>query len=212
MVYVYVMEVSNLPDPKEQPQMMTGLPDKRKEKILRFKQKKDRIQSLGASLLLDSVLKKHGFSMEQIRYNKHGKPEIDGFYFNLSHSYEMAVCAVSEKAPVGCDVEKIGKAPLKVASRYFCENEIAHLESLGEEEKNAEFYRIWTMKESYMKMTGEGLGMGLDSVEIIFEDPIKVMRSGNVCQCSIKEYEIPGYKLTICAQERDFYYHSSLLV
>ena len=103
-------------------------------------------------------------------------------------------------------------APEKVAERFFSEAEQRYLSQYSGEEKNKEFYRLWTMKESYMKMTGEGLGMGLDSVEIIFEDPIKVMRSGNVCQCSIKEYEIPGYKLTICAQERDFYYHSSLLV
>lgn len=195
--------VTSLPDPREFPEIMNGLPEERKQKTLRYKQLNDRKQSLGAGLLLEKVLRIRGKSMETIRYGEHGKPEIDGIYFNLSHSHDIAVCAVSDK-PVGCDVEKIEEVTKRIAERFFTENEIAYLERFEEEEKLNEFFRIWTMKESYMKMTGEGMSLGLKNFEFIFRDKVEVYRENNLCSCTIKEYEIPGYKLTVCAEETEF--------
>lgn len=203
MVYVYASEVTNLPDPRDFPEVMEGLTENRKEKTLRYLQAKDRKQSLGAGLLLKKVLQMHGADVDNIRLGANGKPELDDICFNLSHSHEMVVCAVSEKA-VGCDIEKIKKAPEKLAERYFCENEIIHLNKFQNEEKEREFFRLWTMKESYMKMTGEGMKLALNRFEFVFENPVKVYRDGELCSCFVKEYEIPGYKLTVCAEEAEF--------
>lgn len=203
MVYVYIANVQNLPDPKEYPAIMQGLPEERKQKIMRFKYSEDRRQSLGAGLLLGKVLKSHGISMNDIKIGNGGKPEVEGVCFNLSHSGEYAVCAVSESC-VGCDVEKIANAPLRMAEKYFGENEIRHLAEISEEKRNEEFYRIWTMKESYLKMTGEGLRIPLDKFEIEFGDEIRIHREGEICTRHVKEYMIPGYKLTVCAEEAEF--------
>lgn len=200
MVHIYVANISALPDPKEHPELLSNFPENRKQKILRFVQKKDRIQSLGASMLLQKVLQMYGKEMKDICYGENGKPELDGFYFNLSHSHEMAVCAVSE-CPVGCDIEKIGKPLSKIARRFFHENEIQYLESLDEEQQNDGFYRLWTMKESYVKMTGEGMKVPLNQVEFVLEDSVQVYRDEKKCACNIKEYDIPGYKVTVCAEE-----------
>lgn len=203
MVYVYAADVAHLPDPKEVTEWMEGLPEERKQKILRYKQSKDRKQSLGAGLLLKHVLYRHGTDMENIRLGEYGKPELDGICFNLSHSQEMVVCAISDKA-VGCDIEKMGNAPERIAERFFCENEIKYLESFKNEKKDREFYRLWTMKESYMKMTGEGMHLELNQFEFIFEDRVKVVRGGKICPCFVKEYALPDYKLTVCAEEAEF--------
>ena len=88
--------------------------------------------------------------------------------------------------------------------RFFTENEVNYLNSFGNEEKIEEFFRLWTMKESYMKMTGEGMRLSLDRFEFVFEDSIKLYRDRHLCSCHIKEYKIPGYKLTICAKESEF--------
>lgn len=203
MVYIYAAELTNLPDPKESPKLMEILPESRKQKILNYKQEKARKQGLGAGLLLHYVLQKHGAKSEDIQIGVNGKPELDGIYFNLSHSHDWAVCAVSEK-PVGCDLEEIGFASMRIAERYFCKNEIRHLEKFKDEEKNREFYRLWTMKESYIKMTGEGMRVPLNRFEFVFEEPVKVIRDGEICPCHIKEYELPDYLLTVCAEEAEF--------
>lgn len=203
MVKVYVMAVENLPDPKEFPQIMEGLSDKRKEKILCFKRTINRKQSLGAGLLLKHILGEYNLNFEDMYYGEKGKPEIKGIHFNLSHSEDMVVCAVSEKA-VGCDVEKVGEYRNGIAERYFTENEIAYLNLFDGEESKEEFYRLWTMKESYLKMTGEGVTIPLNQIEFLVNENIQVYRDNIACDCIIKEYNIPGYKLTVCAKENVF--------
>lgn len=208
MVYVYATDITNLPDPLKSPQIMKKLSESRKQKITRCKQIEARKQSLGAGLLLGYILNQYGLVDKEIKYGSNGKPEIEGICFNISHSKKMVVCAVSNK-PVGCDIEKISAAPQKVADRFFSKNEIEHLAQFSGEEKNREFYRLWTMKESYMKMTGEGMRLPLNQFEIRFEERPKVLRDEKIQNCFIKEYELPQdaisqYKLTVCAEEDEF--------
>lgn len=202
MVRVYITNVENLPDPLEAPQIMQGFSDERKEKALKFKQVKDRKESLGAGLLLLKVLKMQGKSIEDIYYGENGKPELDGLHFNLSHSHNMVALAVSEQ-PVGIDLEIIDKIHGNIAKRYFTERENAYLDAFEGAEREKEFFRIWTMKESYLKMTGEGLSLELNRVDFVIGDKVTVYRDGKCCECFVKEYEVPGYKLTVCAEEED---------
>ena len=203
MVKVYVTNVSDLPDPKDNPELLKGLSDTRVRKTMRYRQAKDRKQSLGAGLLLNQCLKEYRIDIERIRYGEHGKPEVEGICFNLSHSQDMVVCAVSEM-PVGCDIEMIGELKEGIAERFFTENEVRYLEQFQGNKKRDEFYRLWTMKESYMKMTGEGMSLSLDCFEFIIEDGIMVLRDGILAECYLEEYQLPGYKLTVCAKENEF--------
>lgn len=196
-------DVSKLPDPKNNSELMDELTEKRKEKILRYKLEKDRKQSLGAGLLLKHCLEEYGVNVEDIYYGVNGKPEVEGICFNLSHSQDMVVCVISEE-PVGCDIERIGMLREGIAERYFTDSEAKHLAQFEGDAKKEEFYRLWTMKESYMKMTGEGSSLALNRFEFVFEDEIKVFRDNVLCSCKIKEYPISGYKLTVCAEEDDF--------
>ena len=203
MVHVYGMCVEGLPDPKEHPELMKDFSLERKEKTLRYLQAKDRRQSLGAGLLLNRVLQRHGFCMDDMIFGEHGKPEISGLCFNMSHSHDYVICVVSDKA-VGCDIEKVGKLREKMAERYFTDKEAAFLNAFKEEEKTDVFYRIWTMKESYVKMTGEGIQLGFKRCEFQMDDSVNVYRDGALCDCFIKEYPLDGYKVAICAQENTF--------
>lgn len=204
MVHVYAVDITDLPDPLEYPKLMEELSENRKQKIIECRQQESRKQSLGAGLLLRHVLKSHGILEQAIWTGKYGKPETEGIYFNLSHSKNMVVCAVSEGI-VGCDIEKISKLPEKVADRFFCEDEIKYLNQVSAEKRSEEFFRLWTMKESYIKMTGEGLHLPLNRFEMCFsEEGIKVRRDGEIQNCFFKEYDMPGYKLTVCAKEKEF--------
>ena len=203
MVCVYVLKVQDLPDPAAEPGVMEGLWEERKEKILQYKLEQSRKQSLGAGLLLKWALKKHGAAVEQLSYGVNGKPEAEGVFFNLSHSGQWAVCAIGD-GPVGCDVEEIASVREGIAERFFTENEVQYLAQFEGERRNEEFFRLWTLKESYMKMTGEGMSLGLDRFEFDMDGQPTVKRDGAICDCHIKEYELPRYKVAVCAESADF--------
>lgn len=204
MIYLYAADIRNLPDPKEYPEMLTGLSDERKEKTMRCLQAGDRKRSLGAGLLLNKVLIRHGARPAEIRLRADGKPEAEGVFFNLSHSENIVICATAEKE-VGCDVERVVNAPERIAERFFHKDEIEYIRGCGNEEKDERFFRIWTMKESYVKMTGEGIKLPFDSFAILFEpEEVSIYRDGKRVSCHVMEYDIPGYKVAVCAEEEQF--------
>ena len=203
MVSLYLTDVSYLPDPLERSAICKSLPRERQEKIRRQGNYDHRRQSLGAGLLLQRVMMHYGISEDKLRVGPQGKPECEGLHFNLSHSGRLVACAVGE-GPVGCDVEMIREAPKKVANRFFAEQEKAYLQACSTKQYDEEFYRLWTMKESYVKFTGEGMYLPLNAFEILMEDRISVLRGGKVQDCHIKEYHVPGYAVSVCAEESDF--------
>lgn len=201
MIHVYVADVRHLPDPKEVPESMELLSAERKNKIERLARPEDRRLSLGAGLLLQQVLKKHGIENQSISYGENGKPQMEDVYFNLSHSHHMVACAISDK-PVGCDIEKVRDIKGNVATRFFSEQEIAYMEEA--EDKKDMFFRLWTMKESYMKMTGDGLKLGLQNVQVMLGDTIRICYKGEIQSCAAKEYHMDGYKLSVCGEGMEF--------
>lgn len=96
----------------------------------------------------------------QYRFGPHGKPEIVDFpmYFSLSHSGDYVLCAVSDRE-VGADIQKLQAAGFsKLASRFFTEAEYQTLEKcVDEAERQKLFFRLWTKKEAYGKLTGQGV-------------------------------------------------------
>ena len=189
MVYLYVADISRLSEPMECPRLMEKLPVERQQKIARYKQREKRMQSFGAGLLLNRVLNKYGVSVDTLRTDAIGKPVAEGICFNLSHSGTYVICAVSQK-PVGCDIEEIKNAPKQIEERAFSFAEREYLKEVDNDAYNREFYRIWTRKESFLKMRGIGIRVPLQEVEMT--------------GCYFKEYEIPGYQVIVCAEENEF--------
>ncbi|MBD5521912.1 MAG: 4'-phosphopantetheinyl transferase superfamily protein [Lachnospiraceae bacterium] len=204
MIHLYAADTANLTDPKENPALLDELDTERKCKIMKYLKAEDRKRSLGAGLLLNKILPRYGASPAGIRLGADGKPEVEGIFFNLSHSGHIVICATAEKE-VGCDVEQIVKAPEGVAERFFHSSECAYINAGVGEERDHRFFRIWTMKESYIKMTGEGMSLDFDRFELILDsEKIKVRRDSELISCHIMEYEIPGYKVSVCAKEEEF--------
>src|SRR5208283_5110646 len=84
--------------------------------------------------------------------------------FNLSHTAGLVGVAVAGAPAValGFDLEPLARrAPLEVAHRCFTESEIAWLDSLPEPARAEGFFRLWTLKEAFIKATGEGLTQDL---------------------------------------------------
>lgn len=84
--------------------------------------------------------------------------------FNLSHSGDLLALAVTSGREVGIDVEihSDGLDWRHIAGSYFDAREAAALEGLPDPaQRLAWFYRIWTMKEAYLKARGQGIAAGL---------------------------------------------------
>lgn len=154
--------------------------------------------------MLKKVLHKHGIHIENIRYGKNGKPEIDDIFFNISHSKDMVICAISGKSSVGCDIEFISQVKDGIIQRFFTQNERQYLNLFENGIKQKEFFRLWTIKESYIKMTGYGMNMPLNSFDVVIDEFVKIYRNQKLCLCNIKEYDVPGYCLSVCANESEF--------
>jgi len=101
-------------------------------------------------------------------YGPKGKPmlkDCDNIYFNISHSGEWVVCAISDRN-VGIDIEVLKNARLNVANRFFTENEVANLNKLSGKEQDDYFFTLWTVKECYLKYLGTGLTKPLNSFSV----------------------------------------------
>ena len=108
---------------------------------------------------------------------EHGKPFLTGAHaqsgieFNVSHSGDVFLYAVSRGRAVGVDVErkKEGLAVETIARRYFAPEEARRLlEQAPSEERLPSFYRCWTRKEAYLKARGTGLTTKLHAFEVTF--------------------------------------------
>jgi len=102
--------------------------------------------------------------------NQYGKPALEDhkLEFNLSHSKDFALVAVTQGRNVGVDVERIrqGISSHVIAQQYFSKSEIAELQSLPIEQRVPAFFTCWTRKEAYIKAQGLGLSLPLESFDV----------------------------------------------
>jgi 4'-phosphopantetheinyl transferase len=84
--------------------------------------------------------------------------------FNLSHSHDVAVLAIGLQHAVGVDIETLTRkrSMQEIAKRYFHPSEVAHLTSLSDAAQSRYFFQLWTLKEAFLKATGDGIAGGLD--------------------------------------------------
>lgn len=160
-VRVFLLHTDELVDAGSIQKYYARMSDARRSKIDRQRTGKGKMLSLGAGILLDEGLKEYGLRERgaHVVTKENGKPYLLDYpevHFNLSHSREM-VLAVFADTEVGCDVEREGVLKLQIARRFFCPSEYAYIASQPEDGRAEAFYQLWTLKESFMKVTGLGM-------------------------------------------------------
>ena len=178
----------------------------RKNTVDRYLHLKDKYLSLAAEVLLNYGFRLLGeeIDLEEIKYGS--KPYIEGkYHFNFSHSGEYTICAIS-KDETGCDIEKKDAANLKIAKRFFHENEYRKIAAESDKEKQNElFFDFWTAKEAFAKTLGTGISTPLGSFEIVFDDRIRVKQNINTDKYYFRKFGIDGYALcTCCRNDEEF--------
>lgn len=171
---VYTIDVTPLYEPALFENVYRSVSAERRSKTDRLRFLKDKCQSLGAEYLLMRALSEAGIDYGTIRIvrDTDEKPHIDGdpCFFNLSHAGERAACVLSS-CPAGCDVERIRPVDLRIADRFFSPDEAESVRMQPtQEERERMFFRLWTLKESFIKCTGTGLRRSLGSFSVIFDE------------------------------------------
>ena len=113
--------------------------------------------------ILHRLLLSRGISAEFTR-GEHGKPALahGGPEFNLTHTDGLAIVALSPAGrPAGVDAERVKRQPARIAARCFSPLEQSLIRS------PADFYRLWTMKESVIKFHGGSLARDLRGTVIL---------------------------------------------
>ncbi len=203
---VYIANTESLKETGLYNSAFDAVSPERREKVLRYRFLKDRVLSLGAEVLLRKALTDCGIEIPEIHYGFeiNGKPflkGVEGFNFNISHSEDLVMVAVSENE-TGCDIEKITETDLDIAKKFFFREEYENIAALpASEERNELFFRYWTLKESFMKATGLGMRLPLDSFQILIGNDGKtgVRQSVDTKNYNFTEIDaFPGYKCAVC--------------
>jgi 4'-phosphopantetheinyl transferase len=105
------------------------------------------------------------------RYGPKGKPELANgasgvVRFNMSHSHDLVLCAISRAGHVGVDVERVRPGVEKDLAACLSPTALRVLEALPPAARRRAFFQGWTRMEAYSKAGGEGLESGLETFEV----------------------------------------------
>lgn len=173
MIKVFVLNLEeNSLSPQFAGELLEYIPVEGKLRVKDRQNNTSKLQTIAGEILaryaVGEYLENPGQEIKLV-FGEKGKPHIDNLadvHFNISHSGQYIVCAVGP-SELGIDVERIRKANLRIAERYFSAPEIGDLLKLPEEERAAYFITLWTIKESFLKAIGSGLTQHLNSFTII---------------------------------------------
>lgn len=167
MTKVFIDDISSIKNKEDFSEILETLPSLRKNKVLSHKFDSDRLLSLLAGKLLHDGLKEFGLENydQKVVLEENGKPYIPGnpVYFSISHSGTKAMVVISD-SEVGCDIQIIKSEDTSLATRFFTESECREI--LNSDNESLTFYKMWTLKESFMKLTGKGLSLGLKNIHV----------------------------------------------
>lgn len=127
-------------------------------------------------------------ALPEIKKNSFGKPAFyddTAPYFSLSHSGCIAVCAISKDRPIGVDVQK--KTDWDeypgcddVVSQFFHPKEQqSYFSDCDSERRRDTFFRLFSCKEAYTKLTGLGLNEDFSSFYAALNEEGSLVRIHN---------------------------------
>lgn len=153
---------------------------------------------------LEEILRQdYGITEPVVERDEWGKPFLKNnpFFFNVSHAGEYVVIAVSER-PVGVDIEGRRKIKDGMYRKVVRQEE----EKLIGQDREWDFLRLWTLKESFVKAEGKGLRIPMK--DYFFgkeEEKLFVTYGGRRAPWTfyIEETAAPGYVISVCGLEEE---------
>lgn len=169
-VEINILNIKEITDYKSLMDLSRYLDAEKQERVSKFRREEDKIRGIIGGVLTNVIAsKKTGINMMKIgyEYNQYRKPKfknIEELEFNISHSGDYVISAF-DKECLGVDVEELSavKEHEDIAKSFFADSEYMWIKKQNAESKNRAFYKLWTLKESYVKFLGKGLNIPFDS-------------------------------------------------
>lgn len=172
--------------------------------IFQGKKKRELEHRLGDSLLYKGLKDLYGIIPESrsdltILKGEHGKPYLKEFphiHYNISHTDGLVVCGIGDRE-LGIDVERIRPVRGNLLNKVLSDAERKVLKEIPEAGHSEYFFRLWTLKESYVKAVGCGITIPLKDISFTW-------KGGSIAAASIPEASFQqkmldgGYVLSIC--------------
>lgn len=185
-IHIWCVFCSPLTDQQLLSRYDSLLNESERSQYKRFYFEKHRHQHMVTRALVRSVLSLYEESVSpeqwQFKKNKYGKPYISNanltthLRYNLSHTDELIVMAVTLNQEIGIDVEYLPRLKMMpdIVNKFFSPCEAKQLQGLSEEQKINRFCDLWTLKEAYIKACGMGLSIPLDHFSYSFSPNGKI--------------------------------------
>ena len=173
----------------------------RQARVRAFGDSRSALLTLAAGLLLYAIFGEQAKSAHFER-GRRGKPHlVDRAPFNITHAGDFAVLALSAQT-VGVDLERFRPIDwLRIAERFFHPTERAFLAQSREPEKD--FFRIWTLKESYLKAEGTGFSVSPASFAVLPSGEKSAYFFEETSYRFTRITAFPDYCLSVCSLEED---------
>ena len=127
-------------------------------------------QRQAAHALLSECLAAAGaeytYGLTPLTLGEHGKPSLAArpdIHYNLSHAKGVCAC-MTDADECGIDCECVREHKPRVAARVFSPAELETLAALPEHERDMFFFRIWTLKEAFVKAVGVGISYPMNTL------------------------------------------------
>lgn len=153
---------------------------------------------LGRKLLEQGLWEEYGI-IDTVEQQPHQKPylknhiEID---FSISHTKGLVICALSDRS-IGADVEKIREFHQGLLRKVCTDREAAYILEKDSQER---FFRIWTLKEAYLKATGQGITVPLGKLQFLVAETGQV--TANITGWKFTQFRYGSdYIISICEKE-----------
>lgn len=216
MIKTFFMDIRQLQEHTVYEKALSYISPYRRQKIALLKHQKDKDRSLAAALSLHQALTEYGLEERMMEYDTgaQGKPYFryhPEICFSLSHSGDYAICSIGEET-IGNDIEQIRDGRLGVAERFFAADEVLWIKQAETaEEKDGRMFRLWTLKESFLKVTGLGMSLPLKDFTVCIAEngTVRIRQSVDEKIYFAKEYQMPvleseEYKISLCSTCADF--------
>lgn len=155
--------------------LLSRLSEKEKKQVERFPFQSEKNQHVLTRYLLRFMFNKfynRPFESFEFESDDKGKlsllnlPHETPIYFNISHTKGMIACAFSKAKFIGIDIESTTREINHVdfANSIFSQAEFRQIKGLSEIEGRELFFKIWTLKEAYLKALGVGIVDNLNEI------------------------------------------------
>ncbi len=166
------------------------LDENERQRLGQFSRYGDRRRFVASRVLLrETLFRSTGIAPEKWRFNLldsgrwevaegHGLPKA---HFSTAHCGNAVAVAVSDKCPVGIDLEPLSRGTLKFpVEAVLAEGERERLSGMDGVEQEKETLRLWTVKEALAKLVGLGVDLDFTGFEVAMRPPRLLWSAGEI--------------------------------